>query len=224
MITIVIPGGGEADSRPDGRYVSFVKHQHGCWTEWGFLPNPPHDEVRWPVLSHFGGRIACQGQNDPPKGWEFDLTAPHPTPDALWKQIPAPCGVWPVIYDHANTLHISQCQPGVGSQGWRYVALDGHLVTGDATVLVRNGLNEWTDLSLAQSGSLLVGQDNSGAGVGVWAAGKRRLLTPGACYNVRAAWDGAIVSVSCYNVQPDGIETRFFWLTMAELCALPVLA
>lgn len=216
MKTIIIPGGSEADSRPDGRYVAFVKHQGGCWTNWGFLENPPMDEPRWVVTSATGYRIAAQGQNDPPKGWEFD--------EVRWNQIAAPCGVWPVIYDNNNLLFISRCLPPTGSQGYRYVTNNTNkIVTGDETVLVRNGLNEWTDLSPDQDGNFMVGQLNTGEGIGVWIAGQLRLLTPGACFNPRAKYDGKLVSISCYNVAPDGTETRFFWPTLDELLALPLV-
>ena len=211
ITTKVIPGAWYLDSRPDGGYCANIWHGRSIETHEGLVAKPFGDDVLWLALAFQGERFAGQSQIGL-RGWEY-------RPETDWVVTEAPCGVWPVIYDKNGVLIISHCEAGVGSQGYRYIDYNNKPVTGDATVLVRHGLNEWTDLSLMQDGSTLVGQDHEGRGVGVWAGGRLRLLTLGACFNVRARHDFGTdrVSISCYNVSPDGVEGRIFWMTWNDL-------
>lgn len=212
ITTKVIPGAWYLDSRPDGEYIANIWHSRLMITKEGYVEKPVGDDVLWVVLSPKGFKIAGQSQNIL-QGWEWKGEFMG------WEPRTAPCGVWPVIYDREGKLIISNCQPGVGSQGYRYIDYNNQPVTGDATVLVRNGLNEWTDLTILQNGQVMVGQDHEGRGVGVWAEGRLRLLTLGACFNIRAKYDiiKDRVSISCYNVAPDGIEGRIFWMNWQDL-------
>lgn len=215
--TKIIPGGWYGDALTNGGYGWTIPHTKVVATDLGDLPYPLNDEPLWLVLTDTPERRYAAQSHFNPWGYEWKS-------GQGWRTTTAPCGVWPVIYDTQGILHISRCQEGVGSQGWRYVNPDGWLVTGDATVWVRHGLNERTDLSLAQDGSTEVGQDNQGRGVGVWAGGRLKILTLGACFNVRAKYDPHtdIVVVSCYNVASDGIEGRIFWMSWEDLQTIDV--
>lgn len=217
MKAVSIPGGWYLDSLPTGEYGCILPTQKQVQTNLTKLPYPA-DEPLWLAITNFPV-FKMIGQGHAGTGtWEF-LT---PTG---WHLLPASCGVWPVIYDLVGTYHIAQCAPPTGSQGYRYVAPNGNLVTGDATISVRNGLNEWTDLSVTQDGSILVGQGHEGEGACVWAKDALRLLHPGANYNIRAKYNVQfdIVSVSFYNVAPDGIEGWIYWMALSELVNLPVI-
>lgn len=218
MKVISIPGCWYLDSLPSGEYAGIIPTQHQIQTHTGLMPYPA-DEPLWLVIDNRPMfRMAGQGHATGVT-WEW-------RDDGLdWSAQPGACGVWALIYA-ADGLHIAKCAPPTGSQGWRYVAPDGSLVTGDATVLARHGLNERTDLSTAQDGSIEIGQGHDGQGAEVWADGALRMLHAGACFNIRAKWDQVSdsVSASFYVVAPDNSTTGWvYWMTMAELKALPVV-
>jgi hypothetical protein len=138
--------------------------------------------------------------------------------DGMWHERPMAVGVSPVIYDLSGVLHLSD--GSVGSQGYRYVAEDGRLVTGDETYspntdfaqsLGVQGLSQWSAY-----GGVYVGQGYDGGAL-VWDGAVLRLLEPGECTFIRVQGVGDAVAVSI--VKPDGaviIDT-----TVAELRALP---
>jgi hypothetical protein len=213
---ISIPGGWYGDAMTSGEHAFIVPHLKQVHTHKGMVPYPEGDQPIWIVITNKPVlRILGQAH--------FSIRSLEWTDGGSWATLPAACGVWPVIYGLAGETNIAKCAPPTGSQGWRYVRRDGTLVTGDSTIVVRHGLNERTDLSLEQDGSIEGGQANSGAGACAWADGALRLLHPGACFNTRWKWDAVadIVTVSFYDVAADGIEGWVYRMTMADLKALP---
>lgn len=164
-------------------------------------------------------RLAGQAWNVPgtsvysvATGWELDPRIAH--------------GNFGCIFDLTGTLRIIQPAANQTSQGYRYVHADGtpegHLVLGDETQLL-NGVSAFTDLSAAQDGSLLVGQGHDAGGVVVFIEGTLRLLQAGECYDVRAYLDGQQVTISFYDVKPDGLTAYIWDGTLDELRALPAM-
>lgn len=204
-----VAGGWYADSLTTGEWVSLIPSQR-LETHRGVMALPLGDEPLYHRITAVGGfKIGGQGHN----------TASTWLWDGDWAAFGQACGTSPVIFDNAGLLNISHCGP-IGSQGWRYVAPDGSLVTGDATYGPRHGLTEYTDLSDAQDGSLMVGQGHDVGGVCVW-DGTLRRLAEGSCFTVRARRDGDAVSIAFYDVVPGGTNSQFVWATVAELHALP---
>ncbi len=216
MNRLPIPGCWYLDSLPTGEYAGILPLQRQVQTHQGLVPYPHNDEPLWLVVSRRPVfRFMGQG-HETGLTWEWSATVRQ------WNALAKACGVWALIYGPNGERLIAQCAPPTGSQGYRYIAPDGRPVPGDETIAVRHGLHEWTDLSLAQDGSLLVGQGGSNAAV--WADGQLRLLhRAAATFTVRSKYDPAIdvVSVSFYTVEPDGIEGWIYWLSLAELRALP---
>jgi hypothetical protein len=123
------------------------------------------------------------------------------------------------IWDQSGVLQVIEPGPHVTSQGYRYVAPDGRLVRGDETVGLLHGMNQRTDLSNAQDGSLIIGQGNPGGGVRVWDGSQLRELESGVCTFIRANREGDTVAIA-YR-KPEGCVLH--WLTVADLRALPVV-
>ena len=124
-----------------------------------------------------------------------------------------------VIYGKDGTRHTWAGGPDRDNDGFRYLAPSGQPVMCDATRL-RDGLNEWIDLSDAQDGSLLIGQGNTGGGVQVKAGGVLRWLDTGPCYAINAKREGEQCAVA-YSKHGDAAYAC--WPTVAELHALPVV-
>lgn len=212
---VFLPGCWYLDSLPSGEYAGIIPTERVVHTHQGLTPYPD-DEPLWLVLTNQPFlRFMGQGHGTPftyewveGRGWDTE---------------PPACGVWALIYDAQGQPHIAKCAPPTGSQGWRYVAPDGTLVTGDVTLALLHGLLEWTDLSLAQDRTLLVGQGHDAGGVRVWADNQLRLLHPGGCFNIRAKYNPALdrVSISFYEVAADGLCGWVYWMSLAELRGLP---
>lgn len=213
-----LPGCWYLDALPSGEYAGILPLTKQVQTHFGRVPYP-EDEPLWLVLTNLPV-VSFMGQgHQTPFTWEW-MTGTG------WAPLKQSCGVWPVIYGLDGHPWIAQCAPPTGSQGWRYIAPDGTPVTGDSTIAVRHGLNEWTDLSLGQDGSILVGQGHEGEGACVWADGQLRLLHPGDCHVIRAKYSTALdlVCVCFYEVAPDGLQGWIYWLSMGELFTLPPVA
>lgn len=209
MRTIDIPGAWFGDALPSGEYaatipnVSLVTH-HGPVA----LPADEPWGIGYPRITIVGGfHVAGQAHTLVNVTWTWD---------GEWDRIDGPCvGVSPVIFDRAGVLHINDGYDGsIGSQGYRYVAPDGSLVTGDATYSAPQwGLNEYTDIG----DGLIVGQGHE-SGLCVWDGTVLRELEPGNVRFVRANRAGDILAIAA--TLPDRV--RCYWLTVAELRALPV--
>jgi hypothetical protein len=208
MITVRIPGGSYVDARLDGAYAGIrgdviQTHSGDIPTEGGTLPLFLRCNDGGPFV------FAGQGSNFPGtviwnRGWSRD------------PRIPTPHGV---IYSGGD-LFIWQGGPDQSSQGYRYVRPDGSLVMSDDTML-REGVSEWTDLSDAQDGSILIGQGHQGGGVVVRIDGVLRMLHAGACHAVRARQRDGNVVVAFYVTGDAGYV---HWLSVDAMRALPAVA
>lgn len=159
MHLVLTSGNWLADALPSGAYAVINDRDSTIATHLGVLD--PGERILYPRITSFPVfKVAGQTHADPPRVKEFvegsgwtDRTEFHPS------------GTSPVIYDLLGQLVVAQPHTGNGSQGYRYVAPDGRLVTGDATYgPFRKGsidLFGWTSLS-----GWLVGQ---GPEVGCWA-------------------------------------------------------
>jgi hypothetical protein len=214
MKHLPIPGGWYTHALPSGEYASLVAD--GIVTHLGKIAQPlndagqPDGPLFLDITTVGGFHLAGKGANS--------FITHERLPDGTWLRHGDACGNYSVIYDLQGVLHISDCS--IGTQGWRYVALDGTLVTGDQTTGHPAGLSEWTDL-----GGILLGQGNGpGAidgGVKVWAGGLLRVLATGACYDIKARRVGDTFALSFYDVARDGLTAHIFWGTVDELVALP---
>lgn len=215
MIRTLIPGALYGEMLPSGHFVALIKDVHYV-THAGVVAFPP-GETFGPVFPRCtdveGFRFAAQAHDTlNPATWEWDVAA------GGWVSYPPPCcGVSPVIYDHDGVLHRSDCGPGVGSQGYRYVNEANIIVSGDATYRIDLGagrfLFEYTALA-----ELLIGQAAyDGGGVQVWDGVRLLQLETGDCRFIRANRDGDIVALAF--TRPEGVV--LIRTTMAELRALP---
>lgn len=159
MRLVLTSGNWTADALPNGAYAVINDQNSMIDTHLGVID--PGERILYPRITAFPVfKVAGQTHADPPQVLEFvegsgwaERTEFHPS------------GVSPVVYDLLGQLVVAQPHTGNGSQGYRYVAPDGRLVTGDATYgPFRKGsidLFGWTYLS-----GWLVGQ---GPEVGCWA-------------------------------------------------------
>lgn len=211
MTRLLIPGGVYCDALPSGAYVcqrpgqSFVTHL-------GEVPFPWANSLYVRCTEVGGWKFAAQSSLLP-ETLEYR--------DGGWHPIPlAACGVNPVIYDLAGQLHVSDCGPAIGSQGWRYVdRVTGSLVTGDATLGSSFGLSEWTDLG----DSLYIGQCGTARGCALWDGATLRMIEAGDAWFIRAHRDGDQVSIAMVREQKTGQPSILLWLTVAELRAMPAV-
>lgn len=214
MKHLAIPGGWYTHALPGGEYASLVFD--GIVTHLGKIAQPLND-LGQPDGPLFIDITTVDGFHIAGKGGNSFITHER-LPDGTWLRHGDACGNYSVIYDLKGVLHISDCS--IGTQGWRYVALDGVLVTGDQTTGHPAGLSEWTDL-----GGIILGQGNGpGAidgGVKVLAGGVLRVLATGACYDIKARRVSDFFSLSFYDVAHDGLTAHIYWGTVDELAALP---
>ena len=223
MTRFVIAGGLYGDHLPSGEFCVTVPGVH-CTTHLGLVALPPGETFgpTFPRCTRVEGfRFTGQAHDtENPAAWEWDslnLTAAG----SGWDSYPPPaCGVSAVIYDNDGVLHRSDCGPGVGSQGYRYVTPDNVIISGDATYSIDLGagrkLFEYTDV-----GGLLIGQAAyDGGGAQVWDQENEALLQLefGSCRFVNAHRLGDVVSLAF--TRPEGVVLML--TSMAELRALPV--
>ena len=203
MTRTFYPGAWYADALASGARAVLFPASH-IQTHLGRVDLPPADQPLYHRITDVGGTFKIAGQaHHSPRTLEWI--------NGTWWDRPPACGVSPVIYDHAGNLHISNCGP-VGSQGFRYVADDGRIVTGDQSYGPLHGLSEWSAY-----GGLLIGQGHAAGGCLVWDGTVLRVLEPGDCRFIRVQGHGVNVAISF--VKPDGaviVQT-----TIAELRALP---
>jgi hypothetical protein len=214
-----LPGYSECDARPDGGYVAArlggtsvrthldVDVPCGYTVVGGWVAHAP----RYPRCTVTGPfKVAVQG-NDQTLEW---LGSPD------WHQYPKSCGApGPVIYDRAGQLHISDCSGA--AEGYHHVAPDGSLVWGNrVTHRAGSELRESTDLG----DGIYPGQGPQG-GFWVQMPDGYREIAPGIAMVIRATRVGNDLAFAWYepNVPHRGSATAHLrWMTIDELCALPV--
>lgn len=226
MTRALIFGAWYGDHLPGGEWCAIVP-TIGVYTHLGHAPMLPPGEP-WGVgfvrcTNVDGFRFAGQAHSTTnPAGWEWIA-------GAGWiSLLPPACGVSPLIYDRNGLLHRSDCGPGIGSQGYRYVDEGNQIVSGDATYGPFHGLFEYTYLG----GDVWIGQAAyDGGGVQVLERTTHivdvdkpefcilRQLELGDCRFIRANRDGDTVALAF--TKPDGVV--LIRTTMAELRALPLV-
>jgi hypothetical protein len=212
----LIAGAIGGDLWPSGAFVIVIQGSH-IETHWGRVAFPPGETygILYPRCTEAGGfRFVGQAHDVAGVTWEYLNDA--------WVARGPSNGTQGAIYDLLGGLHLIAPGPGATSQGYRTVVDDGtpagRLVLGDATLGPRGGLHEYTDLSDAQDGSLLIGQGSVPEGVLVNDAGTLRVLALGPCKWIQARRDREAVAITFRNlVGIVPIQT-----TRAELRALPV--
>jgi hypothetical protein len=209
MDVIRIPSGTYVDARPDGRYACLVVDAFDVGTietDTGTLTIPGDARPLYLRVTRDGAfKFAGQSSNTPQTIEYIDGTGWVP-------RATVPCGVSPVIYDHSGTLHISACEVGVGTQGYRYVDVDtGAIVSADATYGSDFGLAQWTLLG----DGFYIGQCNTTPGCASWDGTNLRLIEAGNCFFIRAQRVGNDVAIAM--VKDAGVPSVVVFATMAEL-------
>ncbi len=191
-------------------------------THFGKLALPAYDEPLYHRVTKVGGfRIAGQAH--------YSLTSLELV--GTWQSRPQSIGTSPAIYNRDGELLLSQ-GGGVGVNGYRYISpLTGKPVTGDDTYGPLHGLNEHTDLSDAQDGSLVVGQSNDKVfnfqcppdSCVVWVEGKHRLIEPGdvgKCRFIRADRDGDYFAFALWK---ENFGSVIIWMHIDDLRTRPIV-
>lgn len=213
----VIPGAWYGDHLPTGEFVATIpgnSNRRGLMaTHIGYVSLPQYEDwgLVTPRCTNVGG-FRFAGQSHDVVGATFEY-------DGTWHRLGPTNGVNGCIYDRLGGLRRAGSET---SQGYRYVRVGptpaGTLITGDATYGPLHGLNEYTDLSAAQDGSLLIGQGNPDLGVpeGVmlWdgETGLVRELERGTRKFINAHVLGNTVSLAFYSQEDDGVVLRLAYL------------
>lgn len=207
-----IPGGWHCDARPDGRFAAVMPDR--VVTDTGDIPLPDGARPLYLRVAESGPRLAGQHErSNRALEWDGEHWA---------ERSEVACGTSSVIYDRDNMLHAADCAV-VGVNGYRYIADNGDLVTGDATYGPTPDVPwicEWTYLG----DGLYIGQGQPW-GIVLWEGQHHRVLIPPdgpECRFIRARRAGDLVSLSWYSVRGDQYISHFRWPTVSELRALPV--
>jgi hypothetical protein len=196
------------------------------------LPDPGFDILEFEITVADGEfKIAGKAQrepNSPDRGvWEWRQSTSewtHLSTDAR--------GTYPVIYDHAGVLHHAT-QAQNGSQGWRYVAENGALVTGDDTlneqraVGIMLGLDEMWEYShfagvTIGQGVELYPDGREEAGARVIIDGVRRNLLDGDTNFIRVHYRAGMWAVGLTRLHQR--DAYAYWLTRPQLSQLAAIA
>jgi hypothetical protein len=188
---------GEGDYLPSGEHainLPFV----GLQTHLGVIPFPPGETqgVLFPVISNAGGIFGiagnCQSSARPIVVWY----------DGAWHDdYRSAVGNKSCIFDNFGVLTVNQGE--AGSQGYRYVTSSNQLVKCDDTHGPTYHVSKWTDLSVNQDRTLLVGQAH-------WT-------------NAVVVWDGALVDGVMTGVHRVIEAVAGNWITahrLGDLCSI----
>jgi hypothetical protein len=210
MTPSVIVGGSYGEALPSGAYGVLVPRSHIA-THLGPVALPREEvaaggsgPLYLRVTDVGGWQMAGQSHMLTGLSWHYH--------DGAWHQIPNGAhGVSGLIFDRTGALRFAT--PAVGSQGFRYVDEQNHLVTGDATYHDPAWrIWEWTT-----HGDITVGQ---GASHCLLLRGRqRKILSPGEARFVRFNRAGDVCAVTV--VQLASHRTLLFRFTTAEIDVLP---
>jgi hypothetical protein len=204
---------------PTGEWANLILDSH-IESHLGRIELPAEggkSNILWLDITAVGEfKIAGQSHTGPPGTWEWRESTRE------WKHISSEApGVYPCIYDANGVLHIATPEHN-GSQGWRYVAEDGTLITGDDTLNATRriglelGLRDFWEYSYLAG--VVIGQGETGCDILI--DGVRRRLVTGAAKNIRVRYNG-VWAISLYL---ENERTSYdFVLTRTELSALPAL-
>jgi hypothetical protein len=205
---------GYGDILPTGEYAVNVTGV-GLRTHLGLLPFPSGETtgVLFPVITARVG-FEISGQ----RASASTIGAPHYVNGTWETDTRLPVGTRPCIFDNTGLLHVSQGE--VGAQGYRYVTPANVLMTGDQTYAARNGVAEWTDLSILQDGSMLLGWAQWTFALVLWDGAHHRLVdaVDATAKNVNAHRSGDLISIA-YARAAGAVLLQ---MTVSELLAMPV--
>jgi hypothetical protein len=212
-------GGMYAVALPTQEYAVLYPGSH-IESIWGRIDLPGFDILEFDITAHDGGKLAGKAQSDDPAKWGTWLWRAK---NRHWERVSAFAhGTYPAIFANDGTLVIADPAQH-GSQGFRYVAEDGRLVSGDDTLnhqrrVAREhgitGLWNYTFL-----GGVWFGQGETGCDVII--DGVRRRLLDGDTHFIRVKHIGGAWGVGMTLLAQR--EAHTFRLTRAELSMLPTL-
>lgn len=213
----LIPGGWYVDARVGGEFACVLYGEAGVVTHAGRVPVlPPRDAVTYPL----GGRpLYVRLPDDGPfrfAGINQETDEAIEWRDGSWRSHGPACGASGVIYAADGTVARSDCRAAIGSHGWRYLADDGRLITGQETYSPADDIDlfEWTDVAGRRFGQ---GPDD---GAFMFHAGRYHVLEPAGVpvRNLRVRRRGDDVAIA-YVVASK--PSMVIWATLDELAALP---
>ena len=179
----------------------------------------PFDILYLDITNAGGFRIAGQAQQEPQSpdrgAWMWE--------NGRWTHVSTEApGTYPVMFDAQGRLHIATTAQN-GSQGWRYIAEDGELVSGDDTLNAQRRIGVALGLSnlweYTHLGGVVIGQGETGCDV--IAGGARRRLENGDTHFIRVRHAGDTWAVAMTKLAEDEAVIGFF--TRADLEALPLV-
>lgn len=211
MNRLAVAGGWYGEALVSGDYAVLMVDSH-LQTSQGLAPLPGENVLYLRATNAGGGFGVCGvgGGSDTALLWRDGWTA-HGLAH----------GVSACIFDNDGVLHVAT--PAQGSQGYRYCAEDGSLVTGDDTYnsatpfAVVHGVTdlwEWT-----QRADLTIGQNSKDECIIVGPAG-RRVLEGGQCRFIRFNRVGDSLAVAMWK--PLENCAVLHWLTSADISTLPL--
>ncbi len=204
---IEVPGGWYGENLPGGEYAVAVPASLQVVMHTGTIAMPPNTGLGplYMRVSNVGGfKFAGQSHGS------FETLE---WVNGAWEHRAPACGVSPVIYDLTGLLHISDCS--IGSQGWRQIADNGDLITGDATYSSATlKLFEYTT-----HGGISIGQGPESGCIAVRGA-DRRVLEPGDCRFVRFNMAGDRLAVTMVKLGEH--KTVLLWFDIADLSGFPL--
>lgn len=209
--TLVSSTLGEGDYLPTGEFA-VNRPNDGVATHLGMLPFPPGETggLLFPVITNVGGFKIAGQCNSTVRGAAVWYSG------AWHDDVRLPVGTKPCIWDNFGALVVND--GSAGSQGYRYVTPANVIKTGDQTYAALNGINEWTDLSITQDRSLMVGQANWTYAVILWDGTHHRLIEAVNGRFVTAHRSGDLVSLTYMTPGAAVLLSA----TVAELLTLPI--
>lgn len=213
------PGGLYAVALPGPHWAVLYPGSH-IDSGVGTIPLPGFDIIEFDITMAGGiFKLAGKAQREPDSpdrgtwqwtqrdGWEHVSLTAH--------------GTYPCIYTKDGTLVLADPIHN-GSQGWRYVAEDGSLVTGDDTLTadrrIGRGLGLKDFWEYAYLGGVVIGQGDTGCDV--FLDGIRRELESGDCFFIRVKYADGLWAVGMTKLAQG--ESVIHWLTRSQLQMLPV--
>jgi hypothetical protein len=162
-------------------------------------------------MTEVGGfKFAGQGQSTPAT-WEWVEA------ERRWYDRGPSFGTVPCIYDRRGVLHVFQfAGPGTSVDGYRYLAADGRIVTGQETLTDRAlEISEWS-----VAGPFTIGQGWRG-GIEAIEGGARYLLETGDVHTIRARVGDDVPLLAVATRKLAERETVLLWATLDAVRALP---
>lgn len=203
----IIPDGGDVDATPDGHYVSTIRGTARIETQDGRFAVP--SEPYYARISEDGLFFAGQAGTDEhgaqlPPGVNLGTVMGETLTGSARIDPRIAHGTSGCTFDAAGVLHIIEPAANQTSQGYRYLAEDGTLVLGDATIMSPDAvLSEYSEHYNIRCGQ---GHDNGGIVIGL--PGDYRVLVAGDFRFVRFRLKAGLCSVAAWGIG----QGSFIWL------------